>query len=689
MRYAETGINLEIDLSRGSIEKEASDPKLTELHLGGLGTNAKILWDRVPPEIDPFSPDNVLIFSTGLLGGTPAPGANRTIVSTISPQTLLMAYSMMGGFWAPELKFAGYDKVVISGKSPNLVYLWINGDKVEIRDASHLRGKGALETAELIRQELKEPKAQVAAIGLAGENKVYFASIEQGRSSASRGGMGAVMGDKGLKAIAVRGKKDLNIARPEEFMKLCNEVLKYIEVRRGNPVKGVPPILAGIGSPQEMAIHDEEWHTTSFSWGNARVRRKDFWTKENAENWKRIQDNAVERLISCYNCPMKCGAVIAHPALGISKYMMKCYSKLTYVMGAMADNLEFGFKIAGVAQEYGVDSYTTPQVMAFTVELYENGILTDQDLPGFPSDNEGRFFYLLEKIVRREGIGDVLAQGVYRAARQIGKGAEAYDHNTIKKQEQIPIKLGMLNPTYYIMWSTGEKVNITQIEGQLPQAPFPTKELREEFIKEWVQVPTGKEERFKQFILEWGDEGKALPYWPPIDLVCELVEWQETMHYIDDATGICAGLSSFPLKPAYHIHNLPRIISSATGMDIDEDRLWEIAKRNRNLLRAVNVRRGLRRKDERPPEDHWKKRFPEFEAQVHDEYYKFKGWNNEGIPTKETLDKLGLDYVGQDLEQRGIYKEEKVKVTTKQDSPESEKENAAKRGSEKSQGSKQ
>jgi aldehyde:ferredoxin oxidoreductase len=659
MRYAETGINLEVDLSRGSIEREASDPKLTELHLGGLGTNAKVLWDRVPPEVDPFSPDNLLIFSTGLLGGTPAPGANRTIVSTISPQTLLMAYSMMGGFWAPELKHAGYDKVIIRGKSPKLVYLWINDDKVEIRDASHLQGKGSLETAELIRQELKEPKAHVATIGLAGENKVYFASIEQGRSSASRGGIGAVMGDKGLKAIAVRGKKDLNIARPEEFMKLCNEVLKYIEFRRDNPIQGVPPILAGIGSPQEMAIHDEEWHTTSFSWGNARVRRKDFWNKEVEAEWKGIQDKAVERLISCYNCPMKCGAVIAHPALGLAKYMMKCYSKLTYVMAAMADNLEFGFKIAGQAQEYGMDGYTTPQVMAFAVELYEAGILTDKDLPAFPSDKEERFFYLLEKIARREGIGDVLAQGVYRAARQIGKGAEAYDRNTIKKQEQIPIKLGMLNPTYYIMWATGEKVNITQIEGQLPQAPFPTKELRENFVRDWVQIPTGKEERFKQFILEWGDEGKALPYWPPIDLVCELVEWQETMHYIDDATGICAGLSSFPLKPPYHIHNLPRIISSATGMDINEDRLWEIAKRNRNLLRAVNIRRGLRRKDERPPEDHWRKRFPEFEAKVHDEYYKFKGWNNEGIPTKETLDKLGLDYVGEDLKQRGILTNEK------------------------------
>jgi benzoyl-CoA reductase subunit BamB len=228
MRYAETGFNLEIDLSRGNIERVATDPRLTELHIGGLGTNARILWDRVPPEVEPFSPDNPLMFSSGLLCGTPAPGANRTMITSYSPQTLLMGYSMMGGFWAPELKHAGYDKIIFRGKSPNLIYVWIHDDKVEIRDASHLRGKGANETTEIIRQELKEPNAQVAAIGLAGENKVYMASIEQGRSSASRLGLGAVMGDKGIKAIAVRGTKDINLARPEEFIELCNKVLEYI-----------------------------------------------------------------------------------------------------------------------------------------------------------------------------------------------------------------------------------------------------------------------------------------------------------------------------------------------------------------------------------------------------------------------------------------------------------------------------
>jgi benzoyl-CoA reductase subunit BamB len=649
MRYAETGFHLEVDLSRGSIERAETDPRLMEAHLGGLGTNAKILWDRVPAEVDPFSPDNLLIFSTGLLCGTPAIGANRTMVTAYSPQTLFMGYSMMGGFWAPELKYAGYDKVIFRGKSPNLIYVWIHNDKAEIRDASHLRGKGAIETAELIRQELKEPKAQVAAIGLAGENRVYMASIEQGRSSASRLGLGAVMGDKGIKAIAVHGTKDINLARPDEFIKLCNGVLEYIRFRSENPVMNVMTILQGLGSPQEMLHFDEKWHTENFMWGNARTRRRDFWNKEVEEKWRETQESVRTRLISCYNCPMKCGAIISVP--GISTYMMKCFSKLTYTMAAYSD-LDFGFKIAQRATEYGVDGFSTPQVMAFALELKEAGILTDADFEGCPPDNEEKFYWLLDRIVRREGIGDVLANGTHWAAKTIGKGAEEYAHNNIKKHEQLPLKLGMLNPVYFLMYATGEKANITQIEGQFPQAPFATMEEREDFVKDWIQVP---DEKFKKYLLDWEFRGeRSNPYYPTVDMSVDIVDWQEMMHYIDDALGVCAGLSSFPLKPPYHIHNYPAFISSATGMDLDEEGLKKIYRRNRNLLRAVNVRRGLRRADEKPPEDHWKKRFPELEEKLLDAYYKFKGWNHDGIPTKETLNELGMDYVAEDLLKRGI-----------------------------------
>ena len=650
MRYGEIGFDLEVDLTRGSIDRVETDPNDTRLFMGGLGTNAKIMWDRVPAETDAFSPENLLIFSSGLLCGTAAPGSNRTIVSTISPQTKLMAYSMMGGFFAPELKYAGYDKIVISGKSEELVYLWINNDKVEIRDASHLKGLGATETSEAIRRELKDPDIQVAAIGLAGENRVFFASIEQGRSSASRGGIGAVMGDKGLKAVAVRGTKDINVADPVKYMELCDGVLKYIKYRADHPIQGVPPILQGLGSPQEMAIVDEEWHTTNFTWGNSRTRRKDFWTHEIEQKWKETQENVRTRLISCHNCPMKCGATISVP--GLPTYMMKCYSKLTYTMAAFSD-LDFGFKIAQKATEYGVDGFSAPQAMAFGLELLEAGILTMEDFPGMPEDTEGRFYYLLEKMVRREGIGDYLADGTYWAARRIGKGAEKYDHNTIKKHEQLPLKLGMLNPVYYLMYSTGEKINITQIEGQFPQEPFATRELREEFVKDWFQVP---DEKFKKYYVDWEPRGEmSNPYYPTVEASCEIVDWMEKMHYIDDALGMCAGLSSFPLKPPYHIHNYAEFVTAGTGIKMSKDDVWKSATRTRTLMRALNVRRGLRRADDKPPEDHWRKRFPDLEKELLDQYYKLKGFNDQGIPTKESLHDLEMDFVAEEFEQKGIY----------------------------------
>ncbi|HKL00825.1 MAG TPA: aldehyde ferredoxin oxidoreductase N-terminal domain-containing protein [Desulfotignum sp.] len=661
MRYAETGFNLEVDLTRGNIEKQATDPEETELYLGGLGTNAKILWDRVGPEVTPFSPENLLIFSAGLLCGTPATGCNRTIVSTISPQTELMAFSMMGGFWAPELKYAGYDKVVLRGKAEKLVYLWIHNDTVEIRDAAHLSGKGAVETAEQIRQELGQPKAQVAAIGLAGENRVYYASVEQGRSSASRGGIGAVMGDKRVKAIAVRGTKDINLAKPEAFLGLCNEVLAYIKHREDNPIKGVMPILAGLGSPQEMKVHDEKWHTENFMWGNSRTRRKGFWNDDIEKQWTDTLEGARTRLISCFNCPMKCGATISMP--GLPTYMMKCFTKLTYTMAAYSD-LDFGLRIAQKATEYGLDGFSAPQVMAFALELLEDGILSKDDFPGLPEGNEDRFYYLLDMIVKREGIGDLLAKGTYWAAQEIGNGAQEYAHNTIKKHEQLPLKLSMLNPIYFLMYSIGEKINITQIEGQFPQAPFPKREHREKFCEDWIQVP---HEKFKQYFIDWELRGEnSIPYYPTVDMTCDIVEWQEMMHYIDDALGQCAGLSSFPLKPPYHIHNYPKFISAGAGIEMDEEKLTRAAKRYRTLVRAVNIRRGMRRKDEKPPENHWKKRFPELEEKLLDAYYKLKGWNEEGIPTKQALENMDLGYVADDFIQRGILPDEATADTQKE-----------------------
>jgi aldehyde:ferredoxin oxidoreductase len=632
MRFAETGFDLEIDLSRGSIERVATDARLTEQHLGGQGSAAKILWDRVAPEVDPFSPDNLLIFTAGLLLATPVPGANRTTVDTFSPQTDRYSHSLFGGFFGPELKYAGYDKIIFRGKADGLVYLYINNDKVEIRDASHLQGKGALETAALLKKELKQPDAQVAAIGLAGENRVYMATIEHGNSSASRG-VGVIMGDKRLKAIVVRGTKDINIAKPAELSEICNRMYKEIH---DNPHSG------------DIMAHeeDEEFHVNNFAWGNARGRQKNYWNKEREEKWTAISESVRLRWTGCYNCPKDCHQAIKYP--GRHPYFQKCYSKLTYAMAAY-EELDFDYDILGVTQEYGLDGFSTPQVLAFAVELYEAGILTDEDLPDFPADGAGRFFYLVEKIVRREGVGDKLANGVYHAARQIGKGAEAFDHNTMKKFEQVPLKLSMINYPYFLMYATGEKMNITQIEGSFPQIPIADKEERAEFVKNWDAAP----ERFKKWFMEWEPRQHN-----SIEASVNICDWNEIMHYVDDSIGTCAWLSSFRGqfggRPPYHIYNLPNLISLATGIELDSDKLWKIAARNRNLVRALNIRRGMRRVDEAPPADHWKIRDPEMEEKMLDAYYEFKGWNDDGIPTKETLHELGLAYVSEDFVQRGI-----------------------------------
>jgi aldehyde:ferredoxin oxidoreductase len=331
---------------------------------------------------------------------------------------------------------------------------------------------------------------------------------------------------------------------------------------------------------------------------------------------------------------------------------------------AAFQELDFTYEILGVAQDLGLDSYSTPQVVAFALELLEAGILTDKDFPGMPSDIRGRFFYMIEKIAHREGIGDILADGVYHAARRIGKGAEEYDHNTIKKFEQLPIKLGKLNPPYFLMIATGEKMAITQIEGSFPQDPLRNKEEKEEFVKKWA--PVVPDEKFIKYFMEWEKRNEISN-----EASCAITDWNEAMHFIDDAIGLCGFVSSFRGQfgggVTYHMNNIPQVISLATGMEIDKDTLWEIFQRNRNLVRAVNVKRGLRRKDERPPEDHWAVRDEEFEQKLLDDYYEFKGWTKDGIPTKETLDKLDLDYVSEDFIQRGI-------LTDNEGAPETSKE---------------
>ena len=217
------------------------------------------------------------------------------------------------------------------------------------------------------------------------------------------------------------------------------------------------------------------------------------------------------------------------------------------------------------------------------------------------------------------------------------------------------VKLAMLDPIYFLMYTTNEKLSVTQMEGNFPQTAKGTPELKEMWVRDWIQAPN---EKIKEYFMGWNPRGEGSnPYYPTPQMSSEIVDWMEMLHNIDDAIGLCAGMGSFCYKPAYHVHNYHKFISAATGMDLDKDSLKKIVNRNRNLHRAYHNMRGITRKDEKPPEDHWRHRFPELEEELLTTYYKYKGWNYDGIPTKERLHELDLDYVAEELIKRGILKD--------------------------------
>ena len=392
---------------------------------------------------------------------------------------------------------------------------------------------------------------------------------------------------------------------------------------------------------------DDSFHHNNFAWGNARVRRKTFWTKELEERWRNLKYDHMDRWTGCWNCPKSCHNLIQWP--NRRKFSYKCYGKDTYHMASFQE-LDFTFEILPIAMDLGFDSYSTPQTIAFALELLDAGILTEKDFPDMPSDIRQRFYYLLQKIAFRDGIGDVLAHGISGAAAIIGNGAEEFDHNTVKKFEQLPIKLGKLNPAYFLMIATGEDMAITQIEGSFPQDPIVDPELKEEFIKNWVAVP---DEKFHEWFRQWEKRDQL-----PDQAMVEITDWNECMHYLDDALGLCGFVSSFRGQfggtTGYHVWNMPEVITQVTGFEFDKDRLWKCFQRNRTLIRALNNRAGLRRPMERPPEDHWAVRDEEYEQQLLTKYYDFKGWTFDGIPTKETLEELSLGYVAKDLIENNV-----------------------------------
>jgi len=645
MWYGRTGSYLEIDLSQGRIEKEEVDPKLHEAFLGGRGTATKLLWDRVAPETEPFSPSNLLIFDTGVFTGTLVPGSNRGSIVTRSPQTNLLTYSVFGGFWPAELKRAGYDGIIISGRSPTPVYLWISDDNIEIRDASYLWGRDTIETRRMIREELKKEKIEIASIGPAGENRVFGASVEFGEGvSASRSGVGAIMGDKNLKAIAVCGTKDINIAKPSESFELWKQILgradRYYQ-HQENYWKGPGGYLLSVVVRGNLG--GEECKTL----------RETLDLKNTVKLGADFAERSKVRSTGCYNCPVGC---VSRVLLADGGYVhVKCQGWFEFLGACGIMDFDFSMKCINLCERYGLDQVSTAHLISFAIDLYEKGILTKEDTEGIHLEggNKDLVFSLIEKIVRREGIGAVLANGVYEASRQIGKGAEAYAHH-VKKLELTPWRLYV--PFHALLTAVTDRADLTRGEdmiygGELMRGP---REAKEEYIKEgWFHYPKEFQE---DFLTDYDPTGSDH------ERIARFVWYNRHLYCLADMTGICMYWMGFFPYPPIHLDTIVNLISSVTGMSIDETEVIKMAERVTTLTRAYNVILGIRRKDDRIPEKFFKvtpqpplmRWDPDKFTKTIDEYYKLCGWNSEGIPTKEELDKVGLGYVRQEFERRGI-----------------------------------
>ncbi len=418
MTYGYNGKILRVNLSQGTTSTDALDELFCRKYLGGAGFVSYFLLKELQPGIDPLGPENKLIFALGPVTGVPLPGSGRNCIGAKSPLTGGYAKSEVGGFWGAELKHAGYDAIIVDGKAEKPVYLWIQDGEASIRDASHLWGKNTKETQETIRAELGDNLIRVASIGPGGENLVRFACIMNDlREAAGRGGMGAVMGSKNLKAIAVRGHKEPEVAEPERLKELRQWVLTQGELR--------PPPYNDLDTWAATTIKD------GTATGNIPIRN--FQDGEFPEiskiSAKAGRDTIRIKMETCYACSFRCKKTVVKvdepysvdPAYGAPEYetlaMIGCNCGVSDLKAIAKGN--------ELCNAYSLDTISTGGVIAFAMECFENGLLTTKDTDGIELrfDNAEAMLKIIELIARREGIGNLLAEGTARAAQKIGKGA--------------------------------------------------------------------------------------------------------------------------------------------------------------------------------------------------------------------------------------------------------------------------
>jgi len=630
-----------IDLSTGKIETKPIPLEVRKKFLGGRGLDAYLLYNHTEKGIDPLGPKNVLMVSAGILGATLASATARTHIMAKSPLTELLGSANMGGFFAPELRWAGFDHLVIKGKAEKPVYLWIHNGEIEIRDASNIWGKTVTETQWAIREELGDEDIKCAVIGPAGENLVRYANVMTGiKDSAGRSGMGAVFGSKNLKAIAARGTMDIKIAYPTDAIEYNRRFITQIVSAKVNQTQGT------LGTPFI-------WGATN-SWGGVRTRNFQYNQCEYADDIEpeRIDEICEEtmgkyHMAGCFGCQVHCRAKYKIPS---GPYAGKYDEGPEYTsqgaFGGEPDCKNAVTVLTGnhLVDQWGVDNLEIGSIISWAMELYELGILTNKDTDDLDLrfGNDEALLEMIRRITFRDGwLGDTLAEGGIRASEKIGKDSFSY---------LIQVK-GMSNlhsderatPALALGIATGSRGS-----DHLRSRPaIDLYHLPEEVLRKVYSNPVPYDGPLSSEHTSY--VGKA---WQ--------VFWQELCYMGVDCLGICKYHTTFLGATLPNFEDWSKVLYYNTGLEMSPKEIWDVAERCYNIERLFNLREGLTRNDPKKGDTLNHRYFDEpclrgapdvigskidrkkFNKMI-DEYYEHHGWDENGVALPETIKRLGLD----------------------------------------------
>jgi len=635
---------LKIDLSRKTAEKESTAPYEGRF-IGGRGIGSRLLLQHLAPGVNPLGPENVLIFSTGPLSGTAAPASGRVDVTGKSPMNDYHAVTNFGGFWGAEFSQAGYSHLVVEGAAEEPVYLLIDNDRVEFRDARRLWGLSTYETIASLRAELKDPEVQVIAIGPGGENRVRYASINSSMgNSAGRMGMGAVMGSKKLKAVAVRGTRGIPLHNPKRFMEAARQTHRFL---RESETFANFKISKANGDPM---FHKKSEDQLTF--GNYEAAAWDRFGRIEPEKF--FSKHKIRRT-GCFGCPLQCMHLVQMPRgdFGLSR----CMNFQSFLGTVWNDDLSAMWEAIVLANQYGLDSHETGGMIALMMELHKNGIITAADADGLALERGSReaILHLIHKIARREGIGDILAEGPERAAKAIGGRAPEF----------VVAAKGMFPHGYQFQVVEGTSLMQAVSSGE----PFQTYGTGVERTMD----PEKPNPRLLAQAKELYGAGEAYLPGNYSEAKVRMVIDSEHRSRVPDLLGICLTSIEYVLKTVPDIHFLydrqVELFNAAIGRSISRNELFQAAERLVNLERCIDAREGLTRQEDALP----RRFFKPFDAgknrgKVLDEkkmeemkstYYRLRGWDVEtGLPSAEKLLELELQEI---VQEKGAADEKKLR----------------------------